>query len=180
MRDAMLAVSGLLRQRVGGRPVWPPLPEELLRAQPGVLEALEGKDSGRRQGWFTDKEEDCDVRSIYLVQKRTVPIPFLQVFDVPDTAVSCARRDVTTVAPQALNLLNSDFTLRAARATEKAWAGVGEDGEFVRRAIRRAFGRAATGAEVASGATFVRAAGSQGRVEYCRALLNANEFVYID
>ncbi|MEY5014936.1 MAG: hypothetical protein RIS92_1294 [Verrucomicrobiota bacterium] len=180
MRDAMLAVSGLLRQRVGGRPVWPPLPEELLRAQPGVLEALEGKDSGRRQGWFTDKEEDCDVRSIYLVQKRTVPIPFLQVFDVPDTAVSCARRDVTTVAPQALNLLNSDFTLRAARAMEKAWAGVGEDGEFVRRAIRRAFGRAATGAEVASGATFVRAAGSQGRVEYCRALLNANEFVYID
>lgn len=180
MRDAMLATSGLLRQRAGGRPVWPPLPEEVLRAQPGVLEALEGKDSGRRQGWFTDKEEDCDVRSIYLVQKRTVPIPFLQVFDVPDSAVSCARRDVTTVAPQALNLLNSDFTLRAARAMEKVWSVVADDGEFVRRAIRRAFGRSATGAEVSSGATFVRALGGHGRVEFCRALLNANEFVFID
>lgn len=180
MRDAMLAVSGLLRQRAGGRPVWPPLPEEVLRAQPGVLEALEGKDNGRRQGWFPDKEEECDVRSIYLVQKRTVPIPFLQVFDVPDSAVSCARRDVTTVAPQALNLLNSEFTLRASRAMESAWRTVGEDGEFVRRAIRRAFGRTATGAEVASGEKFIGAAGGHGRVEFCRALLNANEFVYID
>ncbi len=179
MRDGMLAVAGLLRDRAGGRPMWPPLPEEVLRAQPGVLEALEGKDGGRRQGWFTDGEEECDVRSIYLVQKRTVPIPFLQVFDLPDTAVSCARRDVTTVAPQALNLLNSDFTWRMARGLAGV-CGDGDDGEFVRRSVRRAFGRAATLAEVSAGMEFIRAVGERGRVEFCRALLNANEFVYID
>jgi hypothetical protein len=159
--------------------MWPPLPEEVLRAQPGVLEALEGKDGGRRQGWFTDGEEECDVRSIYLVQKRTVPIPFLQVFDLPDTAVSCARRDVTTVAPQALNLLNSDFTWRMARGLAGV-CGDGDDGEFVRRSVRRAFGRSATLAEVSAGMEFIRAVGEKGRVEFCRALLNANEFVYID
>jgi hypothetical protein len=180
MRDAMLAVSGLLRDRSGGRPVWPPLPEEILRAQPGVLEALEGKDSGRRQGWFTDKEEECDVRSIYLVQKRSVPIPFLQVFDLPDSAVSCARRDVTTVAPQALNLLNSAFSLRAATAMVETCGGDAAAEAFIQRVIARAFGRRATEHEVDAAKGFLLRLGEKGRLEFCRAMLNANEFVYID
>lgn len=180
MRDSMLAASGLLRERNGGRPLWPPLPEEILRAQPGVLEALEGKDAGRRQGWFTDKEDECDVRSIYLVQKRSVPIPFLQVFDLPDNTVSCARRDVTTVAPQALNLLNSGFTLRCAAAMADA-CGPGANVDcFIRRAVARAFGREATAEEIKSARAFLLKNGSSARLEFCRALLNANEFVYID
>jgi hypothetical protein len=180
MRDAMLAASGLLRERNGGRPLWPPLPEEILRAQPGVLEALTGKDEGRRQGWFTDKEEECDVRSIYLIQKRSVPIPFLQVFDLPDNTVSCARRDVTTVAPQALNLLNSDFTLRVAGAMVKTCGADSDDTLFVRRAVARALGRQAHSQELDAARTFLQRLGRNGRVEFCRALLNANEFVYID
>jgi hypothetical protein len=180
MRDAMLSASGLLRERRGGRPLWPPLPEEILRAQPGVLEALEGKDAGRRQGWFTDKEEECDVRSIYLVQKRSVPIPFLQVFDLPDNTVSCARRDVTTVAPQALNLLNSDFSLRAAGALARSCGADAADTAFVRRVIARSFGRSARPEELEAAGAFLRRAGPTGRLEFCRAMLNTNEFVYID
>jgi len=48
MRDTLLAVSGKLRPYAGGKPLWPPLPDEILKAQPGVLEGLEGKDGGRR------------------------------------------------------------------------------------------------------------------------------------
>jgi mono/diheme cytochrome c family protein len=180
LRDAMLASSGLLRERAGGRPLWPPLPEEILRAQPGVLEALEGKDSGRRQGWFTDPEQECDVRTLYLVQKRSIPLPFLQAFDLPDSSVSCARRDVTTVAPQALNLLNSEFTLRCATAMAETCASGEDAGRFIRRVIERAFGRDATAAEVESARTFLLKTGTTGRLEFCRAMLNANEFVYID
>jgi len=182
MRDTMLAVSGRLRPHMGGKPLWPPLPEEILKAQPGVLEGLEGKDSGRRQGWYADKEEDCDVRSLYLVQKRCLPLPFLQVFDLPDTALSCARRDVTTVAPQALNLLNSDFSLRAAKAlAARVATEAGEDAaRQLERAVRLTLGRAPTAAEHQHAAAFLAKHGKAALPEFCRALLNVNEFVYVD
>ena len=48
-------------------------------------------------------------RSIYMFHKRVVPYPLLQAFDKPDAQQSCGRRDNTTVAPQALALLNDAF-----------------------------------------------------------------------
>src|SRR5690349_20569642 len=68
------------------------------------------------QGWYADPTEQTDVRSVFLVRKRCLPIPFLQAFDLPDTTVSCARRDTTVVAPQALMLLNSPEGVRYAQA----------------------------------------------------------------
>ena len=182
MRDTLLAVSGKLRPYAGGKPLWPPLPEEILKAQPGVLEGLEGKDGGRRQGWYADKEDDCDVRSLYLIQKRCVPLPFLQVFDLPDTASSCARRDVTTVAPQALNLLNSDFSQRAAKAlAARVTAEAGDEvPRQIERAVWLALGRAATANERQQATTFLARHGKTALPEFCRALLNVNEFVYVD
>ena len=182
MRDTLLAVSGKLRPYAGGKPLWPPLPDEILKAQPGVLEGLEGKDSGRRQGWYADKEEDCDVRSLYLIQKRCVPLPFLQVFDLPDTSFSCARRDVTTVAPQALNLLNSNFSLRTAKAlAARVTTEAGEDaGKQIERAVWLTLGRAPTANERQQAATFLAKHGNAALPEFCRALLNVNEFVYVD
>ena len=182
MRDTLLATAGKLRERTGGKPLWPPLPEEILKAQPGVLEGLEGKDSGRRQGWYADKEEDCDVRSLYLVQKRCVPLPFLQVFDLPDTSVSCARRDVTTVAPQALNLLNSDFSQHMAKTfAERVRREAGEDPtKQIERATWLALARAPTANERQQAAAFLAKHGASGLPEFCRALMNVNEFVYVD
>ena len=182
MRDSLLAVAGRLRTYPGGRALWPPLPDEILKAQPGVLEGLEGKDSGRRQGWYPDKEEDCEVRTIFLIQKRCVPLPFLQVFDLPDTTFSCARRDVTTVAPQALNLLNSDFSLRqarafAARVTREAGA---DPAKQIDRALWLALSRAPTPSERQQATSFLATHGMTALTDLCRALLNVNEFVYVD
>lgn len=116
LRDCLLQVSGLLRSEADGPPRWPPVAAELRQAQPAILEAEEGKDEGRRQGWYADAVEATDVRSVFLIRKRCLPIPFLQVFDLPDSTTSCARRDETVVAPQSIMLLNSPETVRYSRA----------------------------------------------------------------
>src|SRR5205085_12470552 len=48
-------------------------------------------------------------RSIYMFHKRVVQQPLMQAFDGPDAQASCGRRENTTVAPQALALLNDRF-----------------------------------------------------------------------
>ena len=126
LRDALLAVSGLMQPYDAGKPLWPPVPEELLHAQPAILEAEKGGDGGRMQGWYADPVEQTDVRSVFLVRKRCLPIPFLQAFDLPDTTVSCARRDTTVVAPQALMLLNSPEGVRCASIGNESQWGDGQ------------------------------------------------------
>jgi mono/diheme cytochrome c family protein len=232
LRDSLLAVSGLLRYHQGGKPIWPKVPDELLHAQPAILEAIEGKDDGRLQGWFTDPDEATDVRSLYLVRKRCLPIPLLQAFDLPDTTVSCARRDTTVVAPQALILLNNPNSLRYAESlADRALASArthtppsadqlvtqifrsalcrDPDADESRLAIdlldRHAAIHAATPEPQSAGNPADPAANDQignsqeananetvrpparpnpayraAVVDLCRAILNLNEFVYID
>src|SRR4029079_11346268 len=68
-RDAVLAVSGVLLPKDGGPPAWPPVPQDLLDAKPGILETHSDKASqDRLQGWYADPVEKIDVRSIFLVQ----------------------------------------------------------------------------------------------------------------
>ena len=49
-------------------------------------------------------------RSIYLIAKRNLRLPFLEVFDQPDLQTSCFHRASSTHAPQALELLNGTFS----------------------------------------------------------------------
>jgi hypothetical protein len=69
----MLAVSGRLQPSEGGPPVWPSLPEEVLKANPAFLDDNKEK----TKGWYPSPPEKLNVRSIYLVQKRTVPVPMM-------------------------------------------------------------------------------------------------------
>ncbi len=199
LRDSLLAVSGLLQPHDAGKPVWPPMEDELLQAQPAVLEAIEGKDGGRMQGWYPDSIEATDVRSVFLVRKRCLPIPFLQAFDLPETTVSCARRDTTVVAPQALMLLNSPDSVRYAQALADRVQGeqtidlddaVGS-GRLVETLFDTALNRSPTGDELQLSIEFLQRhrvqhqdagaeAGRLALVDLCRAMLNLNEFAYID
>ncbi len=170
-RDAFLMVSGSLLSKDSGVPVWPPIPQDMLDAQPGILETKSDKAAkDRLQEWFTDPVEKTDVRSVFLVQKRVLGIPFLQPFDLPDMNVSCGRRDCTTVAPQALQLLNSAFSERMAVAFAKRVEG---EKDPVERAVWLALGRAPTAEELRLGR-------ARPLVHWCRVLLNINEFVYLD
>ena len=103
LRDAMLAASGNLTQRRGGPGVRPPLPQELV----GTLL--------KNQWNVTPEERDHDRRSVYLFVRRNLQYPLFAVFDKPDTNASCPRRERSTIAPQALMLMNSELSLSAAR-----------------------------------------------------------------
>jgi hypothetical protein len=101
IRDAMLAVSGLLNDKLFGPAVQPPLPAGFTTKEP----------------WKKSNDEaDWHRRSIYTLARRNLPYPFLQAFDLPDMAESCACRQRTTIAPQALMLLNGDLVLGYAQA----------------------------------------------------------------
>ena len=110
LRDSVLFSAGALSTKMGGRPVIPPLSKE----EYSVMWA--------REQWPEARDTaEHDRRSVYLYVKRTFPLPMLANFDLPDNSVSCARRDSTTVAPQALTMMNSTFMLaQARRAAAKA------------------------------------------------------------
>ena len=69
------------------------------------------KDLKRPQYWAPTKDKtEHDRRTIYMIYKRNLILPFMQVFDSPDTLLSCARREQSTHAPQALELLNGKLS----------------------------------------------------------------------
>lgn len=193
LRDCLLQVTGQLRPASGGAPRWPAISEELRHAQPAILEAEEGKDDGRMQGWYADAGVEVRVRSLYLVRKRCLPIPFLQVFDLPDATTSCARRDETIVAPQAIMLLNSPETISCVEAlADELLSGSAESGDWQEAVIGGAFERLyfrEPESEEREAARILlrevlRSGSESGRrhavAELCRALVNSNEFVFVD
>ena len=61
--------------------------------------------------WEVAKDESEQYRrSVYLFAKRNLRLPFLEVFDRPDLQTSCPRREASTHAPQALEMLNGSFS----------------------------------------------------------------------
>jgi hypothetical protein len=184
LRDAALTVSGELNRAVGGPMVREPL-------EPAVYELIftEGEPDGL---WpVTPDERQHARRSIYLFAKRNVRLPLLEAFDQPDRLFSCPARAQSTFAPQALILLNGPFM----QGRAKAFAGrlCGECGSDCDRQIERAYllalGRPPRPPELETARTFL--AGQEellrreGRepeaalADFCLALLNCNEFLYV-
>ncbi len=174
IRDSMLQVSGLLNEKMHGPGVFPPLP-------PGI--------QASRGGWKADEStEEADRRSVYIFVRRNMRYPMIEVFDMPDTHESCARRDVTTTAPQALELLNNELVLDWSRSLAKKVAndaGLTPD-ETVNRAFRLTFSRMPSDRERKIALDFLtrqeRIAGTRDAAvtDLCHMLLNSNEFVYIN
>src|SRR6185369_11791950 len=103
IRDSLLAISAQLNPKMGGPGVFPPIPKEL----------YEGA-----KGWTTNANpQDYSRRSLYIFARRNLRFPFLEVFDAPDSNLSCAIRERSTTAPQSLTLLNADEVLAAAEFT---------------------------------------------------------------
>jgi hypothetical protein len=175
LRDAMLTAAGLLRDYAAGPPIWPELPVEILQANPAFLD----DNAEKTKGWYPSPAAERSVRSIFLVQKRTVRIPFLEAFDLPDNSTSCPRRTLSTVAPQALSLLNSSLATESAIAfAERVQRDSGPAiSDQVRRAFLLALQRAPDPEEQRGSEQFLR---ERSLPEFCRVLLNLNEFAYLD
>jgi hypothetical protein len=194
VRDSLLTVSGRLQSYSSGKPRWPNVPQELIQAQPAILEAEKGDDGGRMQGWYTDPPENTDVRSLFLIRKRSLPVPFLQTFDLPDTTVSCARRDTTVVAPQALMLLNSADGIRYAEAlADRLRSEYDDNASRITRLFKLALARSPSDDERSQCNNFLtrhvtlhhdaespEQSANRAWIDLCRAILNLNEFLYID
>jgi hypothetical protein len=167
-RDAMLAVAGRLNLKAGGPSVYPELPAELKKAADKWPVSADPAERNRR--------------SVYVAVKRNLRYPFFSLFDSPDRNEVCARRFVTTTAPQALTLLNDEMALDlaktfAARVTKEA----GEDATG--KAFELALGRLPDTEEREAARNFLaRHPGkpAEALADLCHALLNLNEFLYVD
>jgi hypothetical protein len=175
LRDALLSTSGSLQLVSGGSPVWPDLPAEILQANPAFLD----DNATRTKGWYPSPRERQSVRSVFLVQKRTVRVPFMETFDLPENSTSCARRTGSTVAPQALSLLHSPLAVEASQEMAKrVRQEVGNEPEAqVRHVFRIALQREPKPEEHEACLRLLR---RRSLPELCRALINLNEFAYVD
>src|SRR5258705_10909040 len=133
-----------------------------------------------------------------MFHKRVVQHPLMQAFDGPDAQASCGRRENTTVAPQALALLNDKFVrARAIDFAERVVKEAGaEPGVQVRLAWRLALGREPSASELESGTAFINAQLQQratrkpnplktdsqklALADFCQAIFALNEFIYVD
>lgn len=128
------------------------------------------------------RDENSRRRSIYFTVKRSQLIGSMVAFDQPEPLASQGSRPVTTVAPQALMLMNSPQA--------RAWAGAfaerlrkeapGGLEAQIRRGYLVALGRVPGDAEVAQCRAFAEAAGEGGLVELCQVLLSLNGTAYIE
>jgi hypothetical protein len=192
IRDAMLAVSGELNRKMGGPGVLAPLEkevEDLIFTEAEVVDL-----------WPENPDpEEHNRRSLYLFRKRNVRYPLLESFDLPDAQFPCPRRENSTHALQALNLLNSEFTLGRARALSariRREAGP-EVSDRIRHAYRLVLCREPELQELRRAREFLgeqtamleTSAASSGKgaldadraawVDLSLALLNCNEFLYV-
>lgn len=97
LRDSILQTSGRLNPISGGPGVYPKLSEEVLS-------------TGSTHKWGGSSEADGLRRTIYVFQRRSLPLPIVEAFDGPDMTNTCPRRSTTTIAPQALAMFNGEFT----------------------------------------------------------------------
>ena len=168
IRDAMLACAGMLNTRQGGPGVMPPLPQEITST---LL----------KNQWKTNKSPAAHFRrSVYVFARRNLRYPIFDAFDRPDANVSCARRMRSTTAPQSLLLLNSDFSwdMAEAFATRVQNEHPADSTQAIQTAFRLALCRAPTSSELADARAFL-ATGCK-LTDFCLALLNLNEFIYVD
>ncbi len=197
IRDAMLVAADVLNTKRGGPGIRPPLPKELTST---LL---------RGQWPETPDKSEHDRRSVYIFARRNLRYPIFQVFDRPDGNASCPRRGRSTTAPQSLFMLNSEFSLRCAQRLAGLVIGHASDDlhDQIHLTFQRTLCRAPTAEDVADSMTFLQKQiamlKNQNRsredlalpipmpsgfptehaaalTDFCLAIFNANEFIYVE
>ena len=192
--DNLHAVAGTLNREQFGTAVVPPIEKSAL-------------DSLINTNWNVTKDEkQWTRRGVYVIVRRSLRMPFFDTFNAAEPATSCVRRDTTVVSPQALTLLNGATAGKQAR--QFAGRLLRENGSdidsLVQRAWLMAFGRKVTSEELQQSVQFLKLRRAELKdrksnelaaplghensqpalgaavVEFCLALMNTNEFIYID
>jgi hypothetical protein len=163
IRDSVLAVSGALDTRLGGPGF------DVFEPNDNYVKVYIPKQTFGPAEWR---------RAIYLSKPRMQFDATFGAFDCPDSAQPLAKRNSSTTAIQALNLLNAPFMTQQAEMFAKRLSREAPDDAAarVKRAFWLAFGRPPDNDEERGA---VALTSKKGLTALCRALLNANEFLYM-
>lgn len=164
IRDSILAVTGVLDSRMYG-PGFSGFEVELENVRHYFPKKNYGPEDWRRM--------------IYMTKVRLEKESVFGIFDCPDAATSVPKRSRSTTPLQALNLFNSPFMLQQAQLfSERLKRDCGDErSEQIDRAFWLCYGRKPEPVEVADSAAFIAA---EGITAFSRAMLNSNEFVFIE
>ncbi|MBI4472688.1 MAG: DUF1553 domain-containing protein, partial [Acidobacteria bacterium] len=168
IRDQILAAAGTIDPTMGGPGVYPYIDPDLFEAS-------------SRRNWPGKPDTDPSTwrRSLYVYSKRSIRYPMFETFDQPNLINSVDRRNRSTVAPQALIMMNNNFVITqswyfAERLQEEAGADVKAQ---VERAFQLALARPPDKDELQKSVEYIRGS-PEGLSEFCQLLFNLNEFVY--
>lgn len=169
IRDAMLAVAGQLNPKSGGPSVMIPVDEDLVKL---LYKPSQWKASHSAQ--------ECNRRSVYLLAKRNLRLPFMDTFDAPALLSNCARRESSTHPPQALEMLNGKTSndLAEAFAARLRCETGGHREKMVDRAFWLALGRAPSQSELAASMRYLLEQDANEK-EFALAMFNLNAFLYV-
>ena len=202
LRDTLLAVSGMLNGETYGEAVpvmadrtgqWVIGMENLNAGRPGAVLPMHGKEFRR---------------SIYVQVRRSRPLAVLDTFDLPRMDPNCTGRASSTVAPQALMLMNSDFVISQAKYFAQRLQKEAPDDLTAQVALawKLAFAQSAPDTEVATAVQFIQQQQEQFQQQktatkkdpkadpaaekaaqklsaltsFCQALLSSNQFLYVE
>ena len=171
IRDLILDAAGNLDRTLGGPCVYPYIDPKLFQ-------------SSTKRTWPGKSDDDPSTwrRSLYVYSKRSIRYPLFETFDQPNLVNSCERRNRSTIAPQALLMMNNNFIiLEGKKFAERLVAEVGNDvNRQVERAWQLALGRQPTVYEREQAIAFIgtdkNAPGNLA--EFCQLIFNLNEFLY--
>lgn len=163
LRDSVLAVSGKLNAEMYG---------------PGYRDFEYREEYAPVYRYITADSKDLWRRSIYRFIVRTTPDPFMSTLDCPNPANLTPRRNVTTTALQALALMNNEFMRKQATYfAERCQTDYQQAEDQIRRAFQLALCRVPSDDEFTSANDLVS---RKDLAALCLALINLNEFVYVD
>ena len=171
IRDSIMNTAGTLNRKLYGPSVKPWVSKDAIN-------------TGSTNKWPVNVKDGPNTwrRSIYVFMRRSMRVPFFEVFDVPDGMQSRGVRELTTVPTQALMLLNNQFVRnQASLFAERIRKNVGEKdlSDFVEEAYWLALSRSPTEKEVNAS---VELLGNEGQSleNFCHILFTLNEFCYVD
>jgi len=168
LRDEILAVSGKLDRTLGGPCIYPYISPDIFQGS-------------SHRTWPGKPDDDASTwrRSLYVYSKRSIRYPLFEAYDQPNLINTCDRRNRSTIAPQALLLMNNNFVITQARFfAERLRKEAGADvSALIDKAFLIALGRLPSPSEKTSSRGFL-GGGPDRLAEFCQAMFNLNEFAY--
>lgn len=198
IRDSMMFTSGKFNRKMYGNPI--PVKEDEVGQ---IVVGVDKKGSSNRPGAEVPMNGEEFRRSVYVQVIRSRPHTMLRTFDAPQVVVNCDKRTISTVAPQALMMMNSDFVLVSAShlATHLQQEYPGDLTAQVTQAWERTMAVPIDDETLQTATEFLSEQAAwfkknppeksdpkhqyenpekQALVDYCQALYSSNRFIYVD